>query len=581
MEELFINRNITDTVENMEQYAYSNRFFSGKYAKQFFSVLMTNLTTLVFLAVDGLFVSNFVGADALNSVNLIQPFVQFIGATTLLLAAGIGISLSKTFGLGSELAVKKIYRATVLLVTIFVIGTTLFQIILLKGVIGGYNVDASIKDMMREYSIGIIIANSVSVITTAGTHFLLSSGKVKQLFQLAILESTLNIILDIIFVPVLHMGIIGASMGTAISCTVRAAATVFLVQKSHKIFPIEKVSCREEIRQILSSGFPSMVRVLLLPISGYVINNIILGYGGLDAITVISVCAFAENLIAAVIRSFIQTGKPVLGLFVGTEDWETARDLIIKILKICVPVTVCFVLLFGIFPQSLFIIYGIEKYTSAQLVLATEYVLKYIPFAFTCCLTEMCIYCNKRKTAVIVSIAESLLVIPVFIIMCYISTKHCFLCYVICGIIAAVIMVVVTGKALKQNIEIERASGRIYFTFKSGEALDVSRKLNQFLLANNVAKKTAYRIALFCEEIGAYSANEANNKEINIFLSIKKADDKLLLFYLDDSTPAILNKKLKATDLVLGNYNLIESIASEYTYQNIGGMNNFIVRFTL
>lgn len=55
----------------------------------------------------------------------------------------------------------------------------------------------------------------------------------------------------------------------------------------------------------------------------------------------------------------------------------------------------------------------------------------------------------------------------------------------------------------------------------------------------------------------------------------------LHVFYLDDSGPAILNKKLKGTDLILGNYNLIESIASEFIYQNVSGYNIFIIKFNL
>ena len=100
-----------------------------------------------------------------------------------------------------------------------------------------------------------------------------------------------------------------------------------------------------------------------------------------------------------------------------------------------------------------------------------------------------------------------------------------------------------------------------------------------YLQSNNASGKDAYRLALVCEELGAYAANGENGDKLHIFLSVKIFDEYIRVLYLDDSESAILNKKLTATDLIIGNYNLIESMASEFTYQNVSGFNNFIMKF--
>ncbi|MBQ0026320.1 MAG: hypothetical protein KBS79_02990 [Lachnospiraceae bacterium] len=62
-------------------------------------MLLTNLSKLVLLTVDGLVVGIFVSEDALNSVNLLSPFTLIFGALTLLVAGGVSFVLSKADGL--------------------------------------------------------------------------------------------------------------------------------------------------------------------------------------------------------------------------------------------------------------------------------------------------------------------------------------------------------------------------------------------------------------------------------------------------------------------------------------------------
>lgn len=100
-------------------------------------------------------------------------------------------------------------------------------------------------------------------------------------------------------------------------------------------------------------------------------------------------------------------------------------------------------------------------------------------------------------------------------------------------------------------------------------------------MKNNIVKKVALKLSLVCEELGAYAAKDGNDKELNIYILLKIYKKLLHIFYLDDSGPAILNKKLTGTDLILGNYNLLESMASKFIYQNVSGYNIFIIKFDI
>lgn len=62
------------------------------------AMIVTNLSTLLLVSVDGMVVGNFIGSDALSSVNVFSPVVSFIGAITCLVALGIATCLSTSIG---------------------------------------------------------------------------------------------------------------------------------------------------------------------------------------------------------------------------------------------------------------------------------------------------------------------------------------------------------------------------------------------------------------------------------------------------------------------------------------------------
>ncbi len=62
------------------------------------AMLITNLSTLLLISVDGLVVGNLVGSKALSTVNIFSPATLLIGVISALIASGIGVCLSTGIG---------------------------------------------------------------------------------------------------------------------------------------------------------------------------------------------------------------------------------------------------------------------------------------------------------------------------------------------------------------------------------------------------------------------------------------------------------------------------------------------------
>ena len=62
------------------------------------AMLMTNLSTLLLITVDGVVAGNLVGTDALASINIFYPVSVLTGAITMLASSAISISLATAMG---------------------------------------------------------------------------------------------------------------------------------------------------------------------------------------------------------------------------------------------------------------------------------------------------------------------------------------------------------------------------------------------------------------------------------------------------------------------------------------------------
>ena len=80
------------------------------------SIIMMVFTN-VYTAVDGLFVSNYVGKEALAAINRIFPIIFILGSIGMMLGSGGSALVSKTFGEGRKQTANE-YFSLIVYVTI-------------------------------------------------------------------------------------------------------------------------------------------------------------------------------------------------------------------------------------------------------------------------------------------------------------------------------------------------------------------------------------------------------------------------------------------------------------------------------
>ena len=155
-------------------------------------MIVTNLSTLLLISVDGLVVGNFVGSNALASVNIFYPITLLIGIISGLVACGSATAISNSIGSNDFNKTARMKRATILLMVLSAIFVAIVQIPIVLYLINSYNGEVSSETvaMMKQYGIGIMISMPFGLVSTVGVYQLQIAGKMKVLMKLAAMEGT-------------------------------------------------------------------------------------------------------------------------------------------------------------------------------------------------------------------------------------------------------------------------------------------------------------------------------------------------------------------------------------------------------
>lgn len=181
-----------------------------------FPMIAGNLLQQCYNIADTIIVGRFAGPDALAAVGSSYTLMTFLLSVIIGLCMGSGVLFSMKFGAGDRAGLRKsVFTSFVLIGTVSLFITAL-TLSLLSPVIRLMNVPEEVFPDMKIY-LAVICAGIPFTFLYNFLAFLLRSAgnSITPLWFLGI-AVVLNIILDMVFIPVLGMGTAGAALATVI-----------------------------------------------------------------------------------------------------------------------------------------------------------------------------------------------------------------------------------------------------------------------------------------------------------------------------------------------------------------------------
>lgn len=277
-----------------------------------FPMIIGNVFQQFYSMVDSIIVGQYVGADALAAIGATSSLNFMFFSLCGGMSNGIGIVISQQFGAGRDENVKKaIANAAYIMLTVGV-AMGLLGIFLSRSILRFLNTPDNILDSATLYMqiscagiLAIALYNCVSAILRA-------VGDSKTPLYFLIVASILNVILDLLFVRVFHMGVAGAGIATIIAQLISGMGSLLFAFKTNMYFRIEKEHKQVDkgiISQCVRMGIPLAFQTSLISISCVALQSVVNGFGS------VVVAAFTAT---SRIEQLIQQPYNSLGMAVST-----------------------------------------------------------------------------------------------------------------------------------------------------------------------------------------------------------------------------------------------------------------------
>ncbi len=291
------------------------------------SILMLILTSL-YTSVDGVFVSRFVGSDALSAINILLPLDSIMIGLSIMFGTGGSAIIGFKLGAGQEREAKENF--TLITVAAVIIGTitaALF-VLFLPSIIQMLGASRRLFPYCMDYGY-ILTAFAVPYILQFMFNSLfITAGKPKLALAVTAIAGAMNLVLDYLFIAIFDMGIGGAAWGTALSRSFGGLYPViyFIVNKEGLHFSRPKLDFRV-ISRTITNGSSEMVSNIAAGVTTFLFNITMMKLLGEDGIAAMTIVLYTQFIYSSVYFGFANSCAPVISYNYGKGDTMHLKKL--------------------------------------------------------------------------------------------------------------------------------------------------------------------------------------------------------------------------------------------------------------
>ncbi|MCC2606952.1 MATE family efflux transporter [Planctobacterium marinum] len=285
---------------------HTNPALDGPILRTFFYYVVPSMVGLVALTtanlVDGIFVGNYVGAEALAVISLLLPYFSLLIAIALMLAIGGAVTVGKYLGQGDVAMAcgvfSKVLIVTVLLNSVFAIASFVAEPWLLWLL----NAPVDVQPLMREY-LAVIRWVFIGQLTTMVLYYFVRMDGHQVLGTWALVVGALtNIVCDALLVVHWQMGLAGAAYATAIAQLLQFAVLSgwFFSQRRSLRFSLFQQQWRTLWRTAYN-GFSEFINEISVGVLFLLLNWLLvrqLGTSGVAAFSVVNYLIFLSIMLS-------------------------------------------------------------------------------------------------------------------------------------------------------------------------------------------------------------------------------------------------------------------------------------------
>ncbi len=568
---------------------------------QIFLALVGTLNSII----SGLFATNFVGNDAMSAVGLYNPINMFVFAVSTMLVGGATIMCGKYMGRSEQDKVQDVFTMGNFLAMVVAVAVILLLLIMGVFDMSGIMVhDATVRPLFNAYICGQAIGIIPLLLGNLSASFLSIENKAGLTTVASIIYIFVNLVLNFVFVALLHMGAFGLALASSCGMWVFFGAQAwFFLTPDAPLRLFSKHFAVSEIGQIIKIGIPGAATYGYQALRSYIVNSLMVAYVGSVGISAFTASDNLLRIAWALPTGMLAVSRMLISISIGEEDRQTLTDVMRNMFKRFVPLmtAIALVIMFMSVPLTKLYYHDI----SDPVFMMTVWGFRILPFSMPPAIIFLHFVCygqssGKQVFVNILACLDGVICVAGFtaLLMPRVGMNSVYIANVLNGIVTVIVPVlyaVVKKKGIPANMDelmvIPDDFGvseddRMDVSVRSeGEVVSVSGSVQSFCSAHGIDGRRSYLASLFLEEMAGNIVQHGfkkDRKKHSIDIRVVKKNDDVILRIKDDCMPFDPATRKEITDPsdITKNIGIrmIYKLANDIEYKNMLGLNVLTVR---
>lgn len=276
----------------------------------------------LYYTVDSIFVSNFVGSDALASLSIVYPIQGLVWGISVMLAAGSSAIVAIKMGEGKQREANEKFTLICLVSAAIAVIMIIAGFIFIDELVGFLGATPRLWDYCREYAQILLLATPAAFLGVLFEYFIRVDGRPGFTLMLYLSGGVVHLGLDYVFIVLCGWGIKGAAWATLSGMVVvMAIGLAYFVFRDTKLkFVLPKWDGRYIAHSMLN-GSSEMVTESSAGITTFFFNMIVIRLAGEDGVAALSIVLNAHYMLISVHLGYITGVAPLISYFYGAKEY--------------------------------------------------------------------------------------------------------------------------------------------------------------------------------------------------------------------------------------------------------------------
>ncbi len=395
--------------------------------KSLLTYTLPSVCMMIFMStytiIDGMFVANLVGEDALAAINIVFPLFGILFAVSLMFATGGNAIIARLLGEGKE------REANEFLSVLYILGALLGILLSVLGfsfpeqTLELLGVNDVLYPYARDYLLSLCVFAAPVIFQVFAQSFFVTTGRPMLGFGVCVMGGVTNIVLDYIFISphLLDLGISGAGLATGLGNVLPGLFGMgyfALNKKSNLHFVLPKLNLKRLLHS-MSNGMSELVNSLSLSITTIMFNFILMDLAGETGVATISVILYIQQFQTAIYFGYTIGVAPIIAYKYGNNDKNSLYKIMrqsLVIVSMASVLIIVFTLLFLEDAVSIFIAHTSPTFDMAKTGLLL-FMPSYLFMGYNIFASSMFTAFSNGKVSAVISIMRSLVFIVLMLMI--------------------------------------------------------------------------------------------------------------------------------------------------------------------